>query len=87
MSTDIESDALQDIKGMTPKIMKLLIEEGFSSPHQVAMASPDGLTRVQGISDNKARQVIYATGWEIVQVFLDGSGEILRLLARRPVTR
>ena len=27
---------------------------------------------------------ISATGWEIVQVFLDGSGEIVRLLARRP---
>nr|MDO8088649.1 DNA repair and recombination protein RadA [Candidatus Sigynarchaeum springense] len=60
MSTDIDTDALQDIKGMTPKIMKLLVEEGFSSPHQIAMASPDALTRIQGISDNKARQVIYA---------------------------
>ena len=27
---------------------------------------------------------ISATGWEIVQVFLDGSGEVVKLLARRP---
>ncbi|MEX2756465.1 MAG: DNA repair and recombination protein RadA [Candidatus Sigynarchaeota archaeon] len=60
MSTDIDTSALQDIKGMTPKIMKILAEEGFTTPHQVAMASPDDLTRVQGISDNKARQIIYA---------------------------
>nr|MDO8085423.1 helix-hairpin-helix domain-containing protein [Candidatus Sigynarchaeum springense] len=60
MSTGIDTGALQDIKGMAPKMMKILIEEGFTTPHQVAMASPDDLTRVQGISDNKARQVIYA---------------------------
>ncbi len=29
--TDIDTDASQDIKGMTPKIMKLLIEEGFAT--------------------------------------------------------
>ena len=60
MSIDIESEGLQDIKGMTPKMAKILAEEGFTTAHQVAMASPDDLTRVQGISDNKARQVIYA---------------------------
>ncbi len=60
MSTDIDTDALQDIKGMTPKIMKLLIEEGFATPHQIAMAKVDDLTRIQGVSDNKARQIIYA---------------------------
>nr|MDO8084796.1 helix-hairpin-helix domain-containing protein [Candidatus Sigynarchaeum springense] len=53
MSTDIDTDALQDIKGMTPKMLKILNEEGFTSPHQVAIASPDDLTRVQGILDNK----------------------------------
>ena len=40
--------------------MKLLIEEGFASPHQIAMAKVDDLTRIQGVSDNKARQIIYA---------------------------
>ncbi len=60
MSTDIDTESLQDIKGMTPKIMKLLIEEGFATPHQIAMAKADDLTRIQGISDNKARQIIYA---------------------------
>jgi transcription termination factor NusA len=60
MVEEIDTDALHDIKGMTPKIMKLLIEEGFATPHQIAMASPDTLSRIQGITDNKARQIIYA---------------------------
>jgi transcription termination factor NusA len=58
--SDIDTDALPDINGMTPKIMKLLIEEGFATPHQIAMANADDVTRIQGVSDNKARQVIYA---------------------------
>ena len=48
MSTDLDTESLQDIKGMTPKIMKLLIEEGFATPHQIAMAKAGDLTRIQG---------------------------------------
>ncbi len=39
MSTDIDTDALQDIKGMTPEIMKILIEEGFTSSCEYQLGS------------------------------------------------
>jgi len=45
---------------MTPKTMKLLADEGITSVRQLAMASVDDVSKIQGISDNKARQVIYA---------------------------
>ncbi len=51
MAEVIDTDALQDIKGMTPKIMELLAEEGFATPHQIAMAKADDFTRIQGISE------------------------------------
>ena len=56
---EIEND-LPNLKGMTPKTMKLLAEEGITSIRQLAMASVDDISKIQGISDNKARQVIYA---------------------------
>ena len=45
---------------MTPKTMKLLAEEGITSIRQLAMASVDDISKIQGVSDNKARQIIYA---------------------------
>ncbi len=33
---------------------------GFATPHQIAMAKVDDLSRIQGVSENKARQIIYA---------------------------
>jgi len=56
---EIEND-LPNLKGMTPKTMKLLAEEGITSIRQLAMASVDDISKIQGVSDNKARQVIYA---------------------------
>jgi len=56
---EIEND-LPNLKGMTPKIMKLLGDEGMTTIRQLAMASVDEISKIQGISDNKARQVIYA---------------------------
>ena len=45
---------------MTPKIMNLLGDEGMTTSRQLAIASVDDVSKIQGISDNKARQVIYA---------------------------
>ncbi|HME51782.1 MAG TPA: DNA repair and recombination protein RadA [Candidatus Lokiarchaeia archaeon] len=56
---EIDND-LPNLKGMTPKIMKLLGDEGMTTIRQLAMASVDDVSKIQGISDNKARQVIYA---------------------------
>ncbi|HME51041.1 MAG TPA: DNA repair and recombination protein RadA [Candidatus Lokiarchaeia archaeon] len=56
---EIDND-LPNLKGMTPKIMKLLAEEGITSIRQLAMASVDEISKIQGVSDNKARQIIYA---------------------------
>jgi len=56
---EIDND-LPNLKGMTPKTMKLLAEEGITSIRQLAMASVDDISKIQGVSDNKARQIIYA---------------------------
>ena len=59
MDDEIDND-LPNIKGMTPKTMKLLADEGITSTRQLAMASVDDISKIQGVSGNKARQFIHA---------------------------
>jgi len=55
---EIESD-LPNVKGMTPKTMKLLADEGITSVRQLAMASVDEESKIQGISQGEGDSFLF----------------------------
>ena len=55
---DFDED-LQYLKSMTPKTLKLLLEEGITSLKRLANCPVDEIAKIEGISDNKARAIIY----------------------------
>jgi transcription termination factor NusA len=57
---ELVDEQLKDLKGMTPKIYRLLVEEGLTTIRRIAMSTVDDIAEIEGISDNKAKAIIYA---------------------------
>ncbi len=55
---DFDED-LQYLKSMTPKTLKLLLDEGVTTLKRLANCPVDEIAKIEGISDNKARAIIY----------------------------
>ncbi|MFX0098289.1 MAG: DNA repair and recombination protein RadA [Candidatus Hodarchaeota archaeon] len=60
MAEEIEVDeGLQYLKSMTPKVLKILIENGITSLRRISLFSIDKLADFDGISEARAKGIIY----------------------------
>ncbi|MBD3185222.1 DNA repair and recombination protein RadA [Candidatus Bathyarchaeota archaeon] len=59
MISEQVENGLQYLKSMTPKVLKLLMEEGINTLRRLSMTNARELSEVNGISMNRAKNIIY----------------------------
>ncbi|MHA1792337.1 MAG: DNA repair and recombination protein RadA [Promethearchaeota archaeon] len=58
ITTEVEED-LKYLKSMTPKVFKLIVEEGFTTLRRLSLCTISDLAQIDGISENRAKNIIY----------------------------
>ncbi|MHA1371942.1 MAG: DNA repair and recombination protein RadA [Promethearchaeota archaeon] len=58
LKTELE-DGLQYLPAMTPKVLKLLMEEGITTLRRLSMVNYRDLADIDGISENRARKLVF----------------------------